>query len=186
VRWVALLALLAGCDYVVGLTERIDAMPDVMADAAFDPADCPTTYKTVMGAAHRYRVHMVDGSYDESSIACLDDLLRTHLAVLDAPLEPTALRNFVETEAGAEDYFWLGARQDPTAGGVDVGWTWVTGGPIERTAWAMNEPNDGTDKLETHEEDFARFSIFESKLIDGPGDQMYYALCECDGVPAIP
>ena len=54
---------------------------------------------------------------------------------------------------------WLGGYQDPNATQVSQGWGWVTGEPWTYTNWSRStqEPNDGANRIENHEEDFLHF-----------------------------
>ncbi len=184
VRWVGWLLMLAGCDYVVGLTEHVDAMPGevVAIDAPFDASGCPGSYATVPGQVHRYRVQSVATTYVQGKLACLDDLARTHLAVINTHLEAEALVVYATTIHPTDLYFWVGAEQSSAATQVTDDWEWVTGLPIDDTAWATGEPND-LDMVEDHQEDHAILQTSDGLLVDtSNGD--YYAICECDGIPS--
>lgn len=84
-----------------------------------------------------------------------------HLATVDNYAENVAVFNGL----GAPRGYWLGGYQKQPATTPSSRWTWVTGRPWNYTAWARNEPNDGSGR-EDGTQDYLRYATTGNAVWD--------------------
>jgi hypothetical protein len=78
--------------------------------------------------------------------------------------------------------------QSPSATARDGDWIGFDGKPLLTSAWHTpeNEPDDGGDGVENHEQQLLIFDRTLTYFHDATGVTAYGIVCECDGVPVHP
>jgi len=187
--WSCVLALsLAGCDLVVGLERRDEATPDAPPDAAFQRDLCPSEYDLrPSDEASAYRIVITPRDVGAQAADCAGDLPgATHLVTIDREAEASLVVTAIEAlppNTLASERAWIGAVQPPVQDAPTAGWIGPDGEPLDPGMWSTGEPEDGTDDVENGEEQFGVFERSFRYLVDVPGNHVYGAVCECDGLP---
>jgi len=189
VRGALLISILGGCHYVLGLDQSPDASVvdaiDAGPDAPFDPVACPVGYIALPGLPNsKYKFVLADDQYADHDNRCRLDGTAAHLVLIETVTEGFAIDEQLDL-LGLDEYFWVGVTQDADAQEPSEGWTWLSGRELEADLWFVNEPRDGSDAVENHEEDhgmIARFGSSGNQIIDAPAGSTHHAICECDGV----
>lgn len=186
-RAAAALVAITGCGFQpVALTHdasmfdgSVDAHVDVMVDAGFTVADCPTAYdrqaQSVPGS--RYRIVTTSATYRLQHADCENDTSGfTHLAAIESVDELSAIRSMLPGP-----YTYVGGVQLPGQSGPSDNWRWITGTPVT-ISWALTpraQPEDG-DTMENDAENIVL--VAAGGLHDETGIRAYPAICECDGI----
>lgn len=161
-----------------GRPGEIDAPPTI--DAGFDPALCPPSYDRTIATSpgSRYRYIDVTETFATHHSDCRDDHPGwTHLVVFDDLTEGAAIGDFDTSE-----YKYIGVVQQPSAGGMGVGWFKLTGSAVA-TGWSTaggGQPDDADDGFEDNDENLA-LGAYTGLMHDVSGGIQYRAACECDG-----
>lgn len=186
-RWVALIALLAGCGRY-GFDRRLDL--DANSDAGLgdgglhdDGLDgatigdgvgdgvsvaCQAQYVFSSGSS-RYRLGG-QAAWTTAEASCEADGVGMHLVVIDAASEMTAL---VALSGNART--WVGVS-DRTTNNVYLR---VIGGVAAFLPWRNGDPSQVGPACAAWDPQPAQYR-------DEPCDQMRQFICECDGIPADP
>jgi hypothetical protein len=183
VPWLAVLCVLAGCDYTFNLDHigpARDGGPDGAPMFLDAPEPCPTSYKVVADTpvASRYRIVTVLQTWEVAEADCVNDSITgiTHLAVFDDPTEMPALR--AEINASIANPFDAFAGYAHDTGADPRQFFAVTGEALANTVppWNLGEPNGGTG---TDEEPIVWFGS-NHDFYDGGYFYQEMAVCECD------
>jgi len=185
-KWLAALAVLAGCDIVVGVRHVSESPADGPQEA------CPTFgYGAVGGApstsTYRY-VQPAGIPWDSAELDCEADSLSkiTHLVVFDDPSEEAALRGLVQPAPQYWQVFVGYARSSNANGGAPFNFKAVTGETLEIDSplWEkVNgvEPDNGGA---SGGEETITFFEMTRNMSDAPANIALGYICECDGKPA--
>jgi Lectin C-type domain len=192
VRWVALIAVLAGCgrygfDRTLDMTGLDDAAlddagpddgrnDDARLDGATSPGDgaqdgvaaiCPTQYSFAIGSS-RYRLGG-QTTWTAAEASCEADGAGIHLVVIDAASEMTAL---AALSGGSRT--WVGISDRKT----DNVFLRVIGGVAPYLPWRSGDPSQGGSACAAWDP--------PSEYRDESCGQGRQYICECDGIPADP
>jgi hypothetical protein len=157
----------------------------VDATPAYDRELCPPEYTfSITGYdTSYYRPILTLGTFATHHADCNDDtgLGWTHLVVPDANEAAAWGGTFASNQ-----YFYIGAVQDPAATTLAGGWFQFDGGPIT-APWSSSgllQPND--DNFSENGRENLALSTSAGTLHDVRGLSTYFAVCECDGTPISP
>jgi hypothetical protein len=172
-KFSVVIALLAGCDSILGLETEIG--PD--AGSEHSTAACPAEYTTQIGTKWYRFVAPKMRYWLDADLDCRDDSSPsiTHLPVLDDQTELALLHAAVPEPVPWIIYvgYARDVHVDPPA------FRAVTGAPLlaDSTMWTTDDPDGGADTVVKMSDNSELFDD-----LPGSGPSLYF--CQCDGVAA--
>jgi hypothetical protein len=100
---------------------------------SFIPMTAMAAVETATFNGQQYQMIEIGMSWTEAKAYC--ENLGGHLVVISSAEEQAFIENWIAT--GTKNYYWLGGYCD-----ADRVFKWVTGEPMNFTAWASGEPNN--------------------------------------------
>ncbi len=145
--------------------------PDAGSDAAIDASVtlCPVDYLPVVNETSKYRV-LPGGTMGWLVAEQTCEAQGTHLVVLDSANEKAMMVSLLPATS-----MWTGVTDRK----VVAQWVKVTGGEAAYLPWAASEPDE--QNLECVQLEDLSTQLRDQGCLSGR-----QAICECDGLPAMP